>query len=87
VVATDTWISMGQEDEKKERLASFAGYQVTQQMLQSAAANHVFLHCLPRHSEEVDDQVFYSPQSLVFDEAENRLWTVMAVYAALLGKF
>lgn len=87
VVATDTWISMGQEDEKKARLASFAGYQVTQRMLAHAARDHIFLHCLPRHSEEVDDEVFYSPKSLVFNEAENRLWTVMAVYASLLGKF
>ncbi|KAF1327363.1 Ornithine carbamoyltransferase, partial [Globisporangium splendens] len=87
VVATDTWISMGQEEESKERKAHFAGYQVTKKMLKNAADDHIFLHCLPRHEEEVDDEVFYSDKSLVFDEAENRLWTVMAVYAALLGKF
>ena len=46
----------------------------------------VFLHCLPRHPEEVTDEVFYSDQSLVFPEAENRMWTVMAVMAAQLGK-
>ncbi|TYZ67000.1 hypothetical protein PybrP1_003002 [[Pythium] brassicae (nom. inval.)] len=87
VVATDTWISMGQEEEAKSRKQQFSGYQVTTKMLQHAASDHVFLHCLPRHEEEVDDEVFYSDKSLVFDEAENRLWTVMAVYAALLGKF
>ncbi|GAB9467529.1 Ornithine carbamoyltransferase [Globisporangium polare] len=87
VIATDTWISMGQEEEGKIRKAHFAGYQVTKKMLTNAASDHVFLHCLPRHEEEVDDEVFYSDKSLVFDEAENRLWTVMAVYAALLGKF
>ncbi|CAI5730764.1 unnamed protein product [Hyaloperonospora brassicae] len=87
VVATDTWISMGQEEEAKKRLAAFAGYQVTTKMLEHAAADHVFLHCLPRHQDEVDDEVFYGPRSLVFDEAENRLWTVMAVFASLLGKF
>jgi ornithine carbamoyltransferase len=86
VIATDTWISMGQEEEGKIRKQHFAGYQVTKKMLQNAASDHVFLHCLPRHEEEVDDEVFYSDKSLVFDEAENRLWTVMAVYAALLGK-
>ncbi|CAH0521374.1 unnamed protein product [Peronospora belbahrii] len=87
VVATDTWISMGQEAEAQKRLKAFAGYQVTKTMLQNAHDNHVFLHCLPRHQDEVDDEVFYGPRSLVFDEAENRLWTVMAVYASLLGKF
>ncbi|KAJ0410061.1 hypothetical protein ATCC90586_006454 [Pythium insidiosum] len=87
VIATDTWISMGQEAEKQKRLNAFAGYQVTEKMLENAAEDHVFLHCLPRHAEEVDDEVFYSKKSLVFDEAENRLWTVMAVYAALLGKY
>ncbi|CAI5746355.1 unnamed protein product [Peronospora destructor] len=86
VVATDTWISMGQEEEAQKRLKDFAGYQVTNKMLQDAHNDHVFLHCLPRHQDEVDDEVFYGPRSLVFDEAENRLWTVMAVYASLLGK-
>uniref|UniRef100_A0AAV1VHF9 ornithine carbamoyltransferase n=1 Tax=Peronospora matthiolae TaxID=2874970 RepID=A0AAV1VHF9_9STRA len=87
VVATDTWISMGQEEEAKKRLAAFAGYQITNKMLEHAATDHVFLHCLPRHQDEVDDEVFYGPRSLVFDEAENRLWTVMAVFSSLLGKF
>ncbi|KAG7395885.1 hypothetical protein PHYBOEH_003089 [Phytophthora boehmeriae] len=87
VVSTDTWISMGQEEESKKRLRDFAGYQVTNKMLENAADDHIFLHCLPRHQDEVDDEVFYGDRSLVFDEAENRLWTVMAVYASLLGKF
>jgi ornithine carbamoyltransferase len=98
---------MGQEEESKVRLRDFAGYEVTNKMLEAADKDHVFLHCLPRHQEEVHDevryqsfqsyehqptnihamQVFYSDKSLVFDEAENRLWTVMAVYASLLGKF
>ncbi|KAF4317605.1 hypothetical protein BBO99_00005613 [Phytophthora kernoviae] len=87
VVSTDTWISMGQEEESKKRLRDFAGYQVTNKMLENAANDHIFLHCLPRHQDEVHDEVFYGDRSLVFDEAENRLWTVMAVYASLLGKF
>ncbi|KAG7395884.1 hypothetical protein PHYBOEH_003088 [Phytophthora boehmeriae] len=87
VVATDTWISMGQEEESKKRLRDFAGYQVTNKMLENAADDHIFLHCLPRHHDEVDDEVFYGDRSVVFDEAENRMWTVMAVYASLLGKF
>ena len=57
VIATDTWISMGQEEEKKIRLKQFAGYQVTKKMLKKANAKHIFLHCLPRKQEEVDDEV------------------------------
>lgn len=84
VIVTDTWISMGQEEEKKERLKAFAGYQVTLNMLKNANKDWIFLHCLPRKMEEVDDEVFYNKRSLVFDEAENRKWTTMAVLANLL---
>ena len=82
IVVTDTWISMGQEDEKAARLAAFEGYQVTNAMVDAAGAkpDWKFLHCLPRHQEEVDDEVFYGPRSLVFPEAENRKWTIMAVF-------
>lgn len=86
IIATDTWVSMGQEDEYQKRMTDFAGYQVTAKLCESAAPDWRFLHCLPRHPEEVDDQIFYSDRSLVFDEAENRMWTVMAVISALLGK-
>ncbi|XP_076774414.1 ornithine transcarbamylase, mitochondrial isoform X3 [Arvicanthis niloticus] len=77
VLITDTWISMGQEDEKKKRLQAFQGYQVTMKTAKVAASDWTFLHCLPRKPEEVDDEVFYSPRSLVFPEAENRKWTIM----------
>ncbi|KAI6079516.1 Ornithine carbamoyltransferase, mitochondrial [Aix galericulata] len=77
VLVTDTWISMGQEEEKERRLKAFQGYQITMQTVKSAAPNWTFLHCLPRKPEEVDDEVFYSPRSLVFQEAENRKWTIM----------
>mmetsp|Transcript_14086 Transcript_14086/g.32611 ORF Transcript_14086/g.32611 Transcript_14086/m.32611 type:complete len:266 (-) Transcript_14086:28-825(-) len=86
VVVTDTWVSMGQEEEYAQRVSEFDGYQVNKELLQKANPNAVFLHCLPRHPEEVSDEVFYSDQSLVFPEAENRMWTVMAVMAAQLGK-
>jgi ornithine carbamoyltransferase len=86
VVVTDTWVSMGQEDEYAKRVAEFAGYQVDNQLMAHADPSAVFLHCLPRHQEEVADEVFYSPKSLVFSEAENRMWTVMAVMAAQLGR-
>ena len=86
VVVTDTWVSMGQEEEYKKRVAEFEGYQVNKELMSKADPSAVFLHCLPRHPEEVADEVFYSEQSLVFPEAENRMWTVMAVAAAQLGK-
>lgn len=86
VVVTDTWVSMGQEDEYAKRVAEFDGYQVNAELMKLADPGAVFLHCLPRHPEEVTDEVIYSKQSLVFAEAENRMWTVMAVMAAQLGK-
>lgn len=77
---------MGQEDEAKKRKIDFKGYQVNKTLMSLAAKDAVFLHCLPRKPEEVTDEVFYSAQSLVFPEAENRMWTVMAVTLELLGK-
>nr|XP_015219557.1 PREDICTED: ornithine carbamoyltransferase, mitochondrial [Lepisosteus oculatus] len=87
VLVTDTWISMGQEEEKKKRLQDFHGYQITMQTGCVAAPDWTFLHCLPRKPEEVDDQVFYSSRSLVFPEAENRKWTVMGLMVSLLTDY
>eukprot|EP00588_Corethron_pennatum_P009904 CAMPEP_0194265750 /NCGR_PEP_ID=MMETSP0169-20130528/883_1 /TAXON_ID=218684 /ORGANISM="Corethron pennatum, Strain L29A3" /LENGTH=363 /DNA_ID=CAMNT_0039006281 /DNA_START=57 /DNA_END=1148 /DNA_ORIENTATION=- len=86
VVVTDTWVSMGQEEEYKKRVADFTGYQVNDALMARSNEGSVFLHCLPRHQEEVANEVFYSERSLVFPEAENRMWTVMAVMAAAVGK-
>jgi ornithine carbamoyltransferase len=86
VVVTDTWVSMGQEDEYAQRIKEFDGYQVNTELMGKANPGAVFLHCLPRHKEEVTDDVIYSDISLVFPEAENRMWTVMAVMAAQMGK-
>ncbi|KAI0084372.1 mitochondrial ornithine carbamoyltransferase [Irpex rosettiformis] len=82
VVVTDTWVSMGQEAEKAERLEAFKGYQVTEKLCEEGGANPdwKFLHCLPRKEHEVDDEVFYGPRSLVFPEADNRKWTIMALF-------
>lgn len=82
IIVTDTWVSMGQEEEKKKRLADFAGFQVTKELAQRGGAkeNWAFMHCLPRKPEEVSDEVFYSPASLVFQEAENRLWAVLSAF-------
>ncbi|XP_056414897.1 ornithine transcarbamylase, mitochondrial isoform X1 [Hyla sarda] len=87
VLVTDTWVSMGQEEEKKKRLQDFKGYQITMQTAKLAAPNWTFLHCLPRKPEEVDDEVFYSSKSLVFQEAENRKWTILGVMASLLTDY
>ncbi len=81
IIVTDTWISMGQESDKKARLKAFEGFQVTKELAERGGANEgwKFMHCLPRHQEEVSDEVFYGPRSLVFPEAENRLWSVLSV--------
>ncbi|BEI92954.1 uncharacterized protein CcaverHIS019_0505820 [Cutaneotrichosporon cavernicola] len=87
ILITDTWISMGQEDETAARLKAFEGYQITMDMARTHGAKEgwKFMHCLPRHKEEVDDEVFYSDRSLVFPEAENRKWTIMACIDAMAG--
>ncbi len=87
VIVTDTWISMGQDEEKDARIKAFEGYQVTMEMGKHAADNWIFMHCLPRKPNEVDDEVFYSERSIVWNEAENRMYTVQAVTLALLGLY
>ncbi|KAF5365803.1 hypothetical protein D9757_012665 [Collybiopsis confluens] len=89
VVVTDTWISMGQEAEKAQKLKDFEGYQITEALCREGGANPEwkFLHCLPRKQDEVDDEVFYGPRSLVFPEADNRKWTTMAVFDLYFGKW
>ncbi len=74
VITTDTWVSMGQEDEKERRVKDFDGYIVDKEMMNLGASNAIFLHCLPAYrGYEVSEEVFESKQSLVFQEAENRL--------------
>lgn len=88
VVVTDTWISMGEELQKQAKLEQFKGYQIDRAMVTKGgvASEWVFMHCLPRHQEEVADDVFYSPESRVFEEAENRLYAAMAVIDTLVVK-
>jgi ornithine carbamoyltransferase len=74
VVTTDTWASMGQEDEKESRIKAFAGYKVDDEMMAHAQDDAIFLHCLPAYREqEVSESVLEGKQSVVFQEAENRL--------------
>jgi ornithine carbamoyltransferase len=86
-VITDTWLSMSDgEDEASARLAAFAPYQVTTALMQQAAQNAIFMHCLPAHrGEEVAAEVIDGPASVVFDEAENRLHAQKAILAWSLG--
>jgi ornithine carbamoyltransferase len=80
ILVTDTWVSMGQEVETAKRLKAFSGFQITDGLAKrgGAKAGWKFMHCLPRHPEEVSDEVMYSPRSLVFQEAENRLYSAIS---------
>jgi ornithine carbamoyltransferase len=74
VVYTDVWTSMGQEDESAKRRELFAGFTVTNELMDAAAPDAIFMHCLPAHrGEEVSDSVLEGPQSRVWAQAENRM--------------
>jgi ornithine carbamoyltransferase len=86
LVVTDVWASMGQEDEQQERLKAFSAYQVNRQVMQQANADALFMHCLPAHrDEEVSAEVLESAQSVVWQEAENRLHAQKALLEFLMG--
>lgn len=83
-IYTDTWVSMGQEAEKDERLATFIPYRVDATMMARADTSAIFMHCLPAHKgQEVTEEVFESERSVVFDQAENRFHTARALLAYL----
>ena len=85
-VYTDVWASMGMEAETEQRARDFAGYQVNAKVMALAKPDAIFMHCLPAHrGSEVTDEVMDSAQSVVFDEAENRLHAQKAVLAMLMG--
>lgn len=86
VVVTDTWASMGQESEKTDRLKAFAGYTVDTALMKLAKKDALFMHCLPAYrGVEVTAEVIDGPQSVVWDEAENRLHAQKALLEFLLG--
>ena len=86
VLYTDVWVSMGQEKKAKEKKKKFKGYQLNTKILSCAKKNAIVLHCLPAHrGEEITDDVMDSPQSAVFDQAENRLHTQKALLEFLLA--
>ncbi len=87
VVVTDTWVSMGKEDEKEARVAVFSPYAVTEQLFAEARPDAIFMHCLPAYrGYEVEAAVIDGPRSVVWDEAENRLHAQKALLAWLLER-
>ncbi|MHC4511379.1 MAG: ornithine carbamoyltransferase [Planctomycetota bacterium] len=86
IVYTDTWVSMGQEEQKKKRQADFAGFQVNAELLKSAPAHARIMHCLPAYRGfEITDEVAESPNSIMFDQAENRLHFQRALLKKLMS--
>jgi ornithine carbamoyltransferase len=84
VVATDTWISMGDEAQKQQRLKDFKEYTIDNDLMKQAKPEAIFLHCLPAYyNYEVTKDVAHGPQSVIFDEAENRMWAQNAIMVTL----
>ncbi len=85
IVYTDVWASMGQEKEAEERKKKFKKYQINQDLVKHAKEDYLFMHCLPAHrGDEVVDEVADSPNSIIFDEAENRLHVQKAIMALVM---
>lgn len=85
VLYTDIWVSMGKEEEVAKRYEAFKGYQINQRILNLAKKNAIVMHCLPAHrGEEITDEVIDGPNSVVFDEAENRLHAQKAIMALFM---
>ncbi|MEK7309653.1 MAG: ornithine carbamoyltransferase [Planctomycetota bacterium] len=87
VIYVDVWTSMGQEEEHKKRLADFQGFQINSDLLARAKKDCIVMHCLPAHrGEEITDEVVDGPNSVVWDQAENRLHAQKALLYLVLGK-
>ncbi|MBN1397678.1 MAG: ornithine carbamoyltransferase [Bacteroidetes bacterium] len=85
VIYTDVWVSMGQETQFDTKMKAFEGFQINAELMKKAKPSAIFMHCLPAHrGQEVTDEVMDSPQSVVFDEAENRLHSQKAILYTLL---
>jgi ornithine carbamoyltransferase len=87
LIVTDVWASMGQEEEQARRLADFSGFQVDARLVSAARPDALVMHCLPAHrGEEIAAEILEGPQSVVWDEAENRLHAQMALVEFLLAR-
>ena len=87
VVYTDVWTSMGQESERRQRIEAFQGYQVDAELMSLAKTDAIFMHDLPAHrGEEITNEVIEGPQSVVFEQAENRLHAQKALLAAVMAE-
>ncbi len=87
VIYTDTWISMGQEGDREERLEAFQRYQLNETLLGLAPSSALVMHCLPAHrGEEITDAVLDGPRSVILDQAENRLHAQKGIIISLLGR-
>ena len=87
LVVTDTWASMGQEDEKKQREKIFSGYQVNKELMSLAKADALFMHCLPAYrGKEVSAEILDAPDSVVWEEAENRMHAQNALMEFLFNQ-
>lgn len=87
VLNTDVWSSMGHEAEQSDRIKAFNGFQINSELLKLADQEAVVMHCLPAHrDEEITDEVVEGPQSIIFDEAENRLHVQKAILATLMAR-
>ena len=86
VINTDVWTSMGQDEERRARLAAFQDYQINGDLLRKAKPDAIVLHCLPAHrGEEITDEVMDGPNSAILDQAENRMHLQRALLDWLLG--
>lgn len=84
IVATDTWTSMGDESEKQKRKRDFKDYTIDKNLMSQAKSDAIFMHCLPAYyGQEVTKDVAHGPQSVIFDEAENRMWAQIAIMVTL----
>ena len=85
IIYTDVWASMGQEKEAADRKKKFIRYQVNSKLVKNAKDDYIFMHCLPAHrGDEVTDEICDSPNSVIFDEAENRLHVQKAIMALVM---
>ncbi|UCF13604.1 MAG: ornithine carbamoyltransferase [Thermoplasmatales archaeon] len=87
IIATDTWISMGDEAEKVKRIKDFQGYSIDEHLMSLANPDAIFMHCLPAYYDyEVTKEVAHGKQSVIFDEAENRLWAQIGIMVTLTNQ-